>query len=317
MRRAHRKIRHGELRTWMPWGWSLLAHAALLGGAWWIISSAHQAAPRGVTPIFIPRSAVAPIAPVSQTIPAQSPRIPVDTAAPSAWSQQPPAPIGADGFSQPTHGTAGIMTSAAPPALKLSGQAPAMPFSLPHELPAAPPASVFSDHGNASTVAYVCDASGSMSADRLEPLKIELQHAIEALQPIQSFTIIFFKQDQTEALSPTLLMATDDNKQRAKAFLKSIDSAGETDPVAGLNKAFDARPAVIYLLSDGEFPDAPAVLRCIARRNPAHAVRINTIAFLGTGTQYEAILRQIAAENGGTFKRVTREQLSGNAVDAP
>ena len=111
-------------------------------------------------------------------------------------------------------------------------------------------------------------------------------------------------------------MANDLNKRLAETFLENIESAGETDPVAGLNRAFDANPAVIYLLTDGDFPDSAAVLNCIARRNPPHAVTINTIAFLGERTEYEAVLRRIAAENGGMFKRVTREELNTKGTKA-
>jgi hypothetical protein len=225
-----------------------------------------------------------------------------------AWSQRPPEAIRSAEVGKAAQ--AGIVgaTSAIP---QQSGpDAPPPAFPLPRQPPAAPASSVFSDTGRAPSVAYVCDASGSMSADRLRPLKLELRRAVAALQPIQAFTIIFFKQDQAESLSRGLIMANEANKHRAEAFLEDVQSGGSTDPVAGLNQAFDAGPAVIYLLTDGDFPDAAAVLNCIASRNPRHMVTINTIAFLGSGTQYEAILRRIAGENGGTFRRVTREEVN-------
>jgi Mg-chelatase subunit ChlD len=308
--------RSGKQHCWMPWGWSLLAHAVFLGGAWWLISTAHHATPRGIHPVFIPTTiAAAPGTPVHQATP-PSPRrgraVEPPAAGLPAWSQRPPEAIRSADVRGGSQAAVLDATSSIP--LQGDSDAPPPAFPLPRQPPAASVSSVFSDTGRAATVAYVCDASGSMSADRLRPLKSELRRAVAALRPIQAFTIIFFKQDQAESLSRGLIMANDGNKRRAETFLEGVQSGGTTDPVAGLNQAFDARPAVIYLLTDGDFPDAAAVLSCIARRNPQRSVTINTIAFLGSGTQYEAILRRIAGENGGTFRRVTREELRNAAA---
>lgn len=143
-------------------------------------------------------------------------------------------------------------------------------------------------------------------------LKVELHKAIAGLKPIQAFTIIFFKKDHTQSFSPRLVMASQSHKQEAFRFLEQVrvQDEGQTDPIIGLDQAFDARPAVIYLLTDGDFADAAAVERRIAQRNAGRNVVVNTVAFLGSDTSYESVLRKIAADNRGTFRRVTRQELS-------
>jgi hypothetical protein len=164
---------------------------------------------------------------------------------------------------------------------------------------------------SAHSVAFLCDASGSMLT-KFAALRRELDDAVVRLRPVQSFAITFFGDNRANSLSPQLLMATPANKVRATNFLENVTPRGITDPLPALELAFKQKPELIFLLTDGDFPDNQVVLNRIRQLNRDKAVKINTIAFVGQGdtdTAFISLLQQIARENGGTFKHVTQDQL--------
>lgn len=161
------------------------------------------------------------------------------------------------------------------------------------------------------SVAYLCDASGSM-LPKFDALKRELAKAIQGLQPVQSFSVHFFSDTREFSLGPQLLMATPANKLHALNFLETIAPRGSTDPIPALERAFQQKPQLIFLLTDGDFPDNAAVLNRIRQLNRDSPVRINTIAFVGDGdsdTAFIALLEQIAHENSGTYRHVVQNEL--------
>ena len=52
----------------------------------------------------------------------------------------------------------------------------------------------------------------------------------------------------------------DENKKKANDWLNQILAGGSTDPIPGIVLAFRQRPRLIYLLTDGDFPDNDKVL---------------------------------------------------------
>ncbi|HZL37835.1 MAG TPA: hypothetical protein VFC78_21130 [Tepidisphaeraceae bacterium] len=74
-------------------------------------------------------------------------------------------------------------------------------------------------------------------------------------------------EEHCTTLDSQLLPATPANKRRAMDFLEGSTAVGSTDPIPGLEAAFRQRPQVIYLLTDGDFPDNDAVLRRICQLN--------------------------------------------------
>jgi len=164
-------------------------------------------------------------------------------------------------------------------------------------------------HGNVHRIAYVCDASGSM-LNRFEQLKNEIYSEIDRLKAVQSFNVIFFGQDSATTINRSaLLMANPDNKRKARGFLDDASASGETDPIPGLKLAFAQNPQLIYLLTDGDFPDNRKVIDFIRVQNKDKSVKINTIAFINRGDGYEQVLQTIARENGGTFRYVSQDLL--------
>ena len=173
---------------------------------------------------------------------------------------------------------------------------------------------VFGHSGNAHKITFVCDASGSM-LNKFSTLRRELARAVQGLKPIQSFDIIFF-QDQTKAgfaaLSQNLVMATPENKLKVDTYLGTVIPRGSTNPLPGLDLAFKQRPDLIYLLTDGDFPDNKAVLERINLLNKDHRVKINTIAFVAesdTDTDFMALLKKIAQDSGGVYRFVKEGDL--------
>jgi hypothetical protein len=169
--------------------------------------------------------------------------------------------------------------------------------------------------GNATRVAYVCDASGSM-LEKMTPLKNELKKAIDVLKPVQGFSVIFFSdtEKKPQALAQTMLMASPDNKRRAYEFLENVTAAGQTDPIPALDLALKGKPQLIYLLTDGDFTDNDAVVKKLAELNQTIHAKINTIAFVSGRDEkadepFEKVLQKIASDSNGVFKRVSLLEL--------
>ena len=173
-----------------------------------------------------------------------------------------------------------------------------------------PKASFLGSGGNAYKIVFVIDRSGSM-IETFDYVKAELRKSINALQARQSFHVIFFSFEKPVAMKPKrLVYATTENKKRAFAFIDSAVSEGQTKPARALEAAFKVRggpPELIYFMTDGEF-DKDVVAR-IRVWNKDKKVKINTIAFLYPSG--EALLKQIAKENGGRYKFVSQDELGG------
>jgi hypothetical protein len=165
--------------------------------------------------------------------------------------------------------------------------------------------------GNVRSIIFVCDASGSMM-NKMATLKAELKSAVDRLKPMQWFDVVFFADAKPQALSQLMVPASPDHKQKLFAFLNGVTTAGATDPIPGLELAFRQQPQLIFLLTDGDFPDNNAVLNRIRQLNPDKKVHVNTIAFVGESDTDQAfidVLKQIAKENGGVFKRVAESEV--------
>lgn len=183
------------------------------------------------------------------------------------------------------------------------------PFGIPGGGGGIGPKSPFMGvSGNAMKVVYLCDSSGSMM-NKFDTLRQELRKAADTLKPIQSFDIIFFSEDNYLALDKNLLLATPEAKRKAYEFLDKTAPHGSSDPIPGLKACFATQPQLIYMLTDGDFPNNNQVIEEIRRLNKDRKVKINTIAFAERGEQYEKMLKQISDENGGLFKFVSDQDL--------
>ncbi len=166
----------------------------------------------------------------------------------------------------------------------------------------------------ASKVVYVCDASGSM-IDKIETQKQELRGMVDALRPVDTFNVIFFKEGSFKALSTDgrLIPATGDAKRRAFEFIRTMYIGPSSDPVAALGLAFKEHPDLIFLFTDGEFDNNMAVFDRLAKLNKDKRAKLNTILLLPSResaddsqelARGEKDLKKIAAEHGGMFRSV-------------
>ncbi len=179
-----------------------------------------------------------------------------------------------------------------------------------------PQGPVFGHGGNARTILFVCDCTGSM-INKIAQLKIELSRAVQNLKPIQSFNIVFYQDEKVLKLSGALIAATSENKRKAEAWLGDIVTAGTTDPVPALAFALGEKPQLMYFLTDAaDFPDVAAVQNVFRKLNGDHKTKVNTILFVESKEEQEAnkesepLMRGISGENGGVFKWVRLDQLN-------
>ena len=184
-----------------------------------------------------------------------------------------------------------------------------------------PKGPVFGAGGNARRIAFVCDASGSM-INKMPVLKEQLSKAFMGLKPIQSFELIFFQDQKFDSFikyshKEALVAATPEAKRKAANFLQGVTTTGSTNPIPGIIAAFKTKPQLMYLLTDGDFPDNDAVLKVVTDLEkalpPNERVKINTIAFVGDGDNEVAfldLLKKIAKDSGGTFRHVKESDVN-------
>jgi hypothetical protein len=216
------------------------------------------------------------------------------------------------------------VSPAAKPAKK-----PATPATAPKKPAAKPkrePTTFFKvSAGDATRIIYVVDRSGSMT-DSIDYVKFELKRSIARLTEAETFHVVFYSSGPPLEMPTTrrTVARTDDNgathvrtesmlpkamaaaKAKAYAFIDGVIPQGETDPSKALERAFQLKPGVVFILTDGEFDRAVADL--LKRLNPGAKVPVHTLGFLyRTG---ETLLKRIAADSGGQYRFVSEADLA-------
>jgi uncharacterized protein with von Willebrand factor type A (vWA) domain len=130
------------------------------------------------------------------------------------------------------------------------------------------------------------------------------------------FGVVFLAEKAPLALGDgNLLPPSGANKTAAIEFLKKAIPSGQTDPLPGLERAFDtldktasaAGGKIIFLLTDDDFPDSDAVVKLINKRNAKKDVHIFTVLVASRDKPPEKaqeMMKKIATENGGKYKFV-------------
>ena len=188
----------------------------------------------------------------------------------------------------------------------------------------------------ADDIVFVLDRSGSMAAgDAFGLLTYKLAESIGALAASdggQRFHLIFFGSGEPLEMKPARLTEPDEDAlRRFDAFLKTVHAEGSTKVLPALKRAFKAlgkarpdREKVIYLLSDGAFDAATgpestykgrtgnkAVLQWLKDANDGpdgRRVTIHTCLYRGDDPAAAALMKRIAAEHGGSFAHVTKDE---------
>lgn len=113
----------------------------------------------------------------------------------------------------------------------------------------------------AASVVYVVDASGAMVSSMKFVLD-ELERSVKRLAPEQKFQIVLFREPLpgetgrpyeifrgSSGRHSGLVPATALNKAAAAEWIRTVRPSGRSDPEAGLVRALELRPDVIFLLS--------------------------------------------------------------------
>jgi hypothetical protein len=176
--------------------------------------------------------------------------------------------------------------------------------------------SVFGVTGSGNKFVYVFDRSGSMAGYGGRPLasaKRELIGSLQQLDETCQFQIIFYNERpkvfRSPVGAPQLAFGTADEKDRAMAFVSSINATGGTRHLDALRTALRLNPDVIFFLTDADEPRLTESELDRVRRLNRRAM-INTIEF-GYGPQHSStnFLVQLARQNGGQHVYVDVRRL--------
>ena len=178
-----------------------------------------------------------------------------------------------------------------------------------------PRAGMYGTGGNAHHVVYLIDRSGSMF-DTFDAVKREISNSVKDLVPQQDFHVIMFADGEPLEKKPMALTPPSEKYKLALAkFLETVKAERTTNPIKGITRAFDVlakanrKPGkIIYMLTDGAFPDNEAVLTTIRAKNSRRDVLINTFLYGWKPPIAEKVMMQIASENGGQYRYVSPDE---------
>lgn len=149
-----------------------------------------------------------------------------------------------------------------------------------------------------SNVVFVLDHSLSMGGEKSARARRELVNTLEHLGTNKSFYVIFFPYKAMPAPGP--LSATPEHIQSMTNWIYSLGHSYGSDPTKAMEHALEFKPDTVWLLSDGKF--SPKVSQAIREANLSAGARVHTVGFYERAG--ELVLRQIADENGGTYRFV-------------
>jgi hypothetical protein len=181
--------------------------------------------------------------------------------------------------------------------LSPNGEADKYSGSVPfHELLPWEQTSFYGIRAKAQTVVFVVDCSESMAdGECLLRAKRELRRSVEGLVFPQQFTVIFYNEAPILMSGGGMKTIETNVKDALTSWLRLIEPEGGTDPRDAMRIALGLRPDVIYLLSDGLFPDGTveAIAAKNKRKTPIHCIDL-------TGGESDQ-LKRIAKDSGGQY----------------
>lgn len=186
----------------------------------------------------------------------------------------------------------------------------------------------FGQGGNAQSVVFVIDASGSL-VDTYPFVIEELKRSILELTDQQSFQVVFFTGLADEPVfargeDRRMYPATQANKRMVIDWIDldshNVEIGGQGNPVAGIQSGLSLEPELIYLLSDnitgsGKYEiQRDRLIRAVRDAN-VNGTKINTIQFLypdrlNPNEEEKWTLFRIARDSGGRFKFVDAQELN-------
>ena len=185
-----------------------------------------------------------------------------------------------------------------------------------HDPAAADKIEFFGIEGGGNHFVYLVDSSKSMG--QAFPLaRAELLRSIQALKSDQRFYVIFFDA-QSDYMriadrgidEPFSVSATAENKSALGDWAMRVEMDVGQAPYEALRFALNMKPDVIFLLSDGEFPEGIEALLATANQvenlfgERRYCSIVHTIAF--HSQEGGARMQRIAQQNGGQYRHIPK-----------
>jgi Ca-activated chloride channel family protein len=174
------------------------------------------------------------------------------------------------------------------------------------------PSTLFGQNGGSPRrIVMLLDRSGSMKGEPIAQARKAIEACLAALTPEDTFGLMVFD-DSVEAMHPTLVPATREQREGARSFLKQADARGGTKLAEGIHRAAQVLGGEgdILIITDGQVFGTETIL-AEAR---ATGIRLSCLG-IGSASQ-DRFLTLLARETGGVSRFVTaRERVDLSAVE--
>ncbi|TWT53658.1 hypothetical protein Pla22_12880 [Rubripirellula amarantea] len=170
--------------------------------------------------------------------------------------------------------------------------------------------------GGGNHFVYLVDSSGSMG-DGFESARQALLSSIDVLTPTQRFYVVFFDAESDFMRisnpgvdEPNSVYATPENKAALRRWAMRIKMDRGKAPYDPLKFALGLKPDVIFLLSDGEFPEG--ILNLLKEENQVENLFgeskpvsiVHTIGYFSK--EGASIMSRIAKQNSGQYRHIPK-----------
>ncbi|MEO1236357.1 MAG: hypothetical protein AAFX76_06160 [Planctomycetota bacterium] len=314
---------HATPAAWaIPWVISLLAHAALVIVAVFVVWSVRQA--------LDDEEVIVPLVRLSETPGAP----PLEVAAPQRLETPPPTPTPVPvPTPTPTESLLDIEIDLELPGLGDPAAATPPAFTPQLNDAAEFDTNFFGSGGNAREIVFVLEADGSIISDYPQIVD-ELAKSLRDMSEKQRFSVVVFDGQGVKEVPPRgLKRATADAKASTIAWLRdtrNVQNQGSGDSVAALQRAFRLEPELIFLLSQnlynpgrGQYELQRDEVLDAVRKTSRRNIAINTIEFNDidrlaldpSGRKVRlTLLEEIAQLTGGEYLWVVTNELEENVV---
>lgn len=166
----------------------------------------------------------------------------------------------------------------------------------------------------AKDVTFVIDASKSIMQRKLDLTSRGVEKCIASLRPDDRFNVAIFRETPT-MFRPELSAASDETKAQAQAFVRELESRGETDVYAGIEPVIESPPrsglpGIVVAVTDGRSTTGAMSAREIINSLTATNTHRTSIYALGGGNSVDRYLLDLLAyRNKGESRVVELDRI--------
>jgi len=155
---------------------------------------------------------------------------------------------------------------------------------------------------------FVIDRSKSMGGQGLNALvaaQRQFQAALAGLLETHRFQIVAYNDKRVYFHPKVMVRVTTGHESRVNEFFGNLLAVGGTDHEMAVLSGLRFKPDVLFLLTDGGYPDLTAGQLTQIRRRADGQTTIHTIQFgLGPQSEETNFMQRLAQQNGGHFHYV-------------